>query len=371
MKTTIVHLTLGLEVGGQEKLLVEFAKQADRDRFALHFVSLTTAGPIADEILATGWPVTALQLRDGLRPEAVPRLARLFARLRAGVIHTHDERPNIYGGPAAWLVGARCIHTRHSQGASLSARQRLLVRAASETNDVFVCISRDSARQAIHQGIAARRVAVIPNGIDLARFAYRGPNPTGPAVIVARLAPEKDLGTLIEAAALLRARVPDFRLEIAGDGPCRAQWEAQAAPLGDTVRFLGMVRDVPALLERARLFVLSSVTEGISLTLLEAMARGLPIVATRVGGNPEVVADGQTGLLVAARQPAALAEAIAKCWTQPGLCAKMSEAARERVEMRFNVRLMTSAYERLYSDEKPRRWCRSGELCVSGSSMAT
>jgi glycosyltransferase involved in cell wall biosynthesis len=132
-----------------------------------------------------------------------------------------------------------------------------------------------------------------------------------------------------------------------------------------------MVRDVPALLERARLFVLSSVTEGISLTLLEAMARGLPIVATRVGGNPEVVADGQTGLLVAARQPAALAEAIAKCWTQPGLCAKMSEAARERVEMRFNVRLMTSAYERLYSDEKPRRWCRSGELCVSGSSMAT
>jgi glycosyltransferase involved in cell wall biosynthesis len=247
----------------------------------------------------------------------------------------------------------------------------LLLRATAETNDVFVCISGDSARRAIAQGIAARRVLVIPNGIDLARFAYRGPYPNGPAVLVARLAPEKDVGTLIDAAALLRQRLPDFRLEIAGDGPCRAEWEARAAPLGDTVRFLGMVRDVPGLLERARLFVLSSITEGISLTLLEAMARGLPIVATRVGGNPEVVADGDTGFLVEPRAPEQLAEALAKCWTEPGLCAKMSVAARKRVEIRFNVRSMVASYERLYIDENPRRWCRSRDLCVSGSSMAT
>ena len=371
MKTRVVHVTLGLEVGGQEKLLVEFAKHADRSRFQLHFVSLTTAGPLAAEIQAAGWPVTALQLPDGLRPEAVWRLSQLFAQLRAQVVHTHDERPNIYGAPAAWLVGARCIHTRHSQASRLSARQRWLVRATSEANNLFVCISRDSAQQAIAQGIAARRVLVVHNGIDLSRFAYHGPQPTGPAVVVARLAPEKDIATLIKAAALLRQRLPDFRLEIAGDGACLAQLQQLAAPLGETVRFLGLVREVPALLQRARLFVLSSLTEGISLTLLEAMASGLPVVATRVGGNPEVVAHGQTGWLVPAGDPVSLAEAIAKCWTQADLCVKMGVAARQRVERLFNIHSMIATYERLYCDENPRRWCRLEESCGSGSSTVT
>ncbi|MFQ3650263.1 MAG: glycosyltransferase [Gemmataceae bacterium] len=371
MKTTVAHVTQGLEVGGQEKLLVEFAKYADQSRFQLHFISLTTAGPLAEELQTAGWPVTALHLREGLRPEAVGILARLFAQLRAKIVHTHDERPNIYAAPAAWLVGARCIHSRHSQASKLSVRQRWLVRASSEANEVFVCISQDSARQAIAQGIAARRVLVIRNGIDLNRFAYQGPNPSGPAVLVARLAPEKDVGTLIEAAALLRQQLPDFRLEIAGDGPCRAHWQAQAAPLGETVRFLGMVREVPALLRRARLFVLSSLTEGISLTLLEAMACGLPIVATRVGGNPEVVTSGETGFLVPPGDPVALAKAIATCWTQSELCAKMSVAARQRVERQFDIRNMVASYERLYLDDQPRRWCRWGDLCVSESSTAT
>src|SRR5205823_10806990 len=120
----------------------------------------------------------------------------------------------------------------------------------------------------------------------------------------------------------------DFRLLIAGDGPCRAELESQCARLDlqKVVRFLGVVRDVPALLPQGRLFVLSSVTEGISLTLLEAMARGLPVVATAVGGNPEVVAANETGLLVPPRDPPALAEALSALWTRPELCARMGAA---------------------------------------------
>src|SRR5262249_42341660 len=159
--------------------------------------------------------------------------------------------------------------------------------------------------------------------IDLDRFAYRGPAADGPAVLVARLAPEKDVGTLLDAVALIVRDCPDFRLEIAGDGPCRAELERKAGPLGHHVRFLGVVRDVAGLLAGARLFVLSSVTEGISLTLREAMARGLPIVATRVGGNPEVVAHEEPGLLVPPRAPAALAEAIRRCWTRPEMCSTL------------------------------------------------
>src|SRR5215203_96363 len=137
----VVHVTLGLDYGGQEKLLVEFARHADRSRFALHFLSLTTAGPIAADLDDAGWPITALHAPGGLRPDLVYTLARRFTSLKAHVVHTHDERPNIHAAPAAWLAGARCIHTRHGQAARLTARQRLLVRAASEFNEVFACLS--------------------------------------------------------------------------------------------------------------------------------------------------------------------------------------------------------------------------------------
>ncbi|MBY0229453.1 MAG: glycosyltransferase [Gemmataceae bacterium] len=347
-RVRVVHLTLGLDVGGQEKLLAEFARHADRARFSLRFVSLTTRGPVADEIEAAGWPVTALHAPEGFRPRLVLKLASLFRELRADVVHTHDERPNIHGAPAAWLAGARCVHTRHSQASKLSARQRLLVRASSLFNHAFVCISADSARLAASQGI--RRPLVLPNGIDLSRFAFTGPDPAGPAVLVARLAPEKDIPTLLDAAALLGKACPDFRLEVAGDGPLRTELEAKRDALGlrSCVSFLGNVRDVPALLKRARLFVLSSTTEGISLTLLEAMARGLPIVATRVGGNPEVVVHGETGLLVPPSDPAALADAVARLWTQPETCARMGEAGRARAEAKFDIRRMVAEYEKLY-----------------------
>src|SRR5207253_10486932 len=136
--------------------------------------------------------------------------------------------------------------------------------------------------------------------------------PDGPVVMVARMSPEKDAESLVRAAALAARQLPAFRLEVAGDGACLPALKQLAAglALGDHVRFLGEVRDVPALLARASLFVLPSQTEGISLTILEAMARGLPVVATCVGGNPEVVEDGRTGLLVPPRDPEALARGI-------------------------------------------------------------
>jgi glycosyltransferase involved in cell wall biosynthesis len=347
---SVIHVTLGLELGGQEKLLVEFARHADRRRVALHFVSLTGRGALAADLEACGWPVTALEAPPGLRPSLVLRLSRLFARLRADVVHTHDERPNIHAAPAAFLAGARCIHTRHSQARHLSRRQVFLVRAVSLLNDRFVCISRDSMRHAAGQGISRRRLLCRHNGIDTAAFGFTGPAPGGPAVIVARLSPEKDLGTLLRAAAVLCAQYPDFRLAVAGDGPCRAELEALAVSLGlgEAVRFLGAVRDVPALLARARLFVLSSLTEGISLTLLEAMARGLPVVATAVGGNGEVVAAGESGVLVPPADPASLAAAIAPLWTDPERCARMGVAGRRRAEALFDVRRMVAAYESLY-----------------------
>lgn len=348
----IAHVTLGLDMGGQEKLLVEFARRADRSRFDLHFVSLTGRGCLAAEVEACGWPVVALEEPGGLRPGLVLRLARLFRQWQVDVVHTHDDRPLIYGTFAARLARVPLnLHTRHGQIPGHSRRRTSLLNLAARLTDRFVCVSEDSARLAVQQGVAAGKVSTLWNGIDVARFAYAGPRADGPAVTVARLSPEKDIETLLRAVALAVRTAPGFRLEVAGDGVCLPALRQLAQELGldQHVYFLGQVRDVPALLARASLFVLPSLTEGISLTLLEAMARGLPVVCTRVGGNPEVVAAGETGLLVAARNPQALAEAMLQVRRDGETGRRMGLAGRRRVEDHFDVRRMVAAYEALYA----------------------
>ena len=198
--------------------------------------------------------------------------------------------------------------------------------------------------------MSPRTVRVLRNGIDLTRFDPPTERREGPVVVVARLSPEKDIDTLLQAASLAVREDASFRLEIAGDGPCMADLQRTTADLGlhDCVRFLGQVREVPALLARAGLFVLPSLTEGVSLTLLEAMASGLAVVATRVGGNPEVVADGETGLLVPPRDPRALAAALLRLRRDDCERRRMEMAGRRRVERYFDVRRMTAAYEKMY-----------------------
>ena len=368
----VVHVTLGLDVGGLEKLLVEFARHADREEFVLHFLSLTTRGVLAEDIEKEGWPVSTLGAPPGFRPSLVLELARWFRSRKVEVVHTHDEKPCIYAALAARLAGVRrVVHTRHGRRPQLTRRQTMFVRLASRLTDAFVCVSRDSARLTFEQGVAASRIATIWNGIDLDRFAYSGPCADGPIVTVARLVPEKGLDDLVRAAALALRDCPALRVEIAGDGPCLSQLQALAASLGVSghVRFHGAVRDVPGLLARASAFVLPSLSEGIPLTLLEAMARGLPVVATRVGGNCEVVVDGETGFLMPANDPAALAAAMLQL-RDPGVAVPMGRAGRRRVEEFFDVRPMVAAYESLYRTNRAGAaitWRGASRSCTSSS----
>jgi glycosyltransferase involved in cell wall biosynthesis len=349
----VAHVSLGLDVGGQERLLVEFARHADRRRFALTFISLTGRGKLADALESCGWPVLALEEPLGLRPGLALRLARLFRTRAFDVVHTHDDRPLLYGAPAVKLARtARLVHTQHhGQLPDVSKRRKLLIALLGRLADAFVCVSHDSARFMERHGLRRRQIVTLWNGIDLERFCFHGPRPGGPAVTVARLSPEKDIANLLRAAALMARSAPDFRLDIAGDGPCRAELHRLAADLGlgERVRFLGELSDVPALLAGASLFVLPSRTEGISLTILEAMAHGLPVVATNVGGNPEVVLDGNTGLLVPPCDPQALARGIARLWGNADDSQLMGRAARRRVETHFDIRKMVASYETLYS----------------------
>jgi glycosyltransferase involved in cell wall biosynthesis len=223
--------------------------------------------------------------------------------------------------------------------------------------DRVVCVSHDSALLSATEGVARRQITTIWNGIDVGKFAYVGPTPGGPAVMVGRLSLEKDVTTLIQAAALIVPKEPRFQLVIAGAGECLPELTQQAAELGvgAHVQFLGEVRDIPTLLAGASLLALPSLTEGISLTLLEAMACGLPVVATRVGGNPEVVVDGATGYLVPPQQPASLAERVLELFQKPELGRTMGRHGRGRVEAHFRVSEMVARYEDLYHEVLRRR----------------
>lgn len=351
----VVHVSFGLDVGGQEKLLIEFAKHADRAAFDLHVISLGDRGRLAGDIEATGWGVTAMNMGRGLRPALMARLVSWMRRWRPDVVHTHDERSLFYAGPATRLLGRprpRVVHTRHWWKIKQTRRAAAVHRRLAALADRYVGVSNLVYEASRAEGIAPRRLRRILNGIDVQRFDYQGPCPGGPVVTVARLRPVKDLASLVRAMALVAPEVPSARAEIAGGGILLDELTALANEQGvaDRVTFLGEVSDVPAVLARAGLFVLPSRAEGIPLTLLEAMARGLPVVATRVGGIPEVVVDEETGLLVPPSEPEVLAAAIRRVLLDPELALRLGQNGRRRAEECFDTRRMVRDYEALYRE---------------------
>ncbi len=357
-RTRVVHLSLGTNLGGMEKLLVEFARLTDRERFELAFISLEAKGRLAGEIEQLKWPVHALDKSPGLKPRVITQLVRLLRRLRPNVLHTHNTAALIYGGLAGSLARVpRIIHTRHGQRFQASARQTWLFRFLSKLTYRVISVSEDGRQLSVKEGVPADRGCVIYNGVDLSRFPYVGPSDYGPAVLVARLSPEKDVATLIQAAKQVTTTLESphkFRLAIVGDGDERLPLESlsRALGLGTTIEFLGERKDIAQQLANASMFVLPSVTEGVSLTLLEAMARGLPVIATRVGGNPEVVVDGQTGFIVPAQDPSEMAVAIVRLYQDPALGKDMGWLGRRRVEQHFSIQKMVQEYEQQYVGTK-------------------
>ena len=354
----IVHLSLGTNIGGMEKLLVEFARFADRQRFELVFISLQEKGKLSADLEELQWPVYAFDKTPGFKPGLVLKLARQLRKLRPNILHTHNTAALFYGAMAGTLARVpRIIHTRHGQRYKDSSRQTWFFRVLGKLAYRVVSVSEDGRALSLKEGIGADRTRVIHNGVDLSRFPYEGPNAKGPAVLVARLSPEKDVGTLIQAVKhVTEALGPQhgFMLDIAGDGRIRPQLETMSESLGltQTIRFLGERNDIPQRLANASMFVLPSITEGISLTLLEAMARGLPVVATRVGGNPEVVVHGKTGLLVPAQSPQELAAAISRLYQDSSMGKDMGLLGRQRVEKQFSIHRMIQQYELMYVSHK-------------------
>ena len=354
LRSRLCHVSLTLESSGPERLLVDFARFHDRESFQVRFAAMGDVGPPADDIRQAGCEVTAMASVAKGRTARVRELARYFRQRHIDVVHTHNALPHLYATIAARLAGVSVvIHTRHGRRFGETVPERLQFAFASRLADCTVAVSDDTAGLCRHLGwLDQNRLTRVWNGIDVERFPWSGPVPQPRAISVARLSREKDLATLVEAVALIRPDIPDFRLQIVGDGPERANLQqlVHLRGLDGVVSLLGERSDIPGLLAGAALYVSSSMSEGISPTLLEAMATGLPVVATRVGGNPEVVLHERTGLLVPPESPGDLAVAIRDVCRRPDVWNPWGKAGRHRVEQHFSIRKMVQTYEQLYLD---------------------
>ncbi|HEY4099467.1 MAG TPA: glycosyltransferase [Gemmatimonadales bacterium] len=351
----VVHCVFSVAIGGQEMVILSLAAHANRALFAPRVLCLHSAGELAPRFEALGIPVDVLDqpVGAGASVATIAALRRYLRRRRPAILHTHNPTPHQYGAVARMVTDVPVlVHTKHGRNQLLNLKGRLLERFAGQLTDALVPVSLDAAEVArTVEHVPANRIRVIRNGIDV-RAGNPVPQRTGGwrAVHVARLNLVKDQETLLRAARIVADQEPAFHLDIVGDGELRDPLERLASELslGETVTFHGMQQDIRPFLARADAFVLSSTSEGIALTLLEAMAAGLPVVATDVGGNREVVVPGETGFLVPSGDPAALAGAMTALFSSPARMRRFGDAARRRAVAEFSVESTVAAYEALY-----------------------
>ena len=360
----IAHVVKSLATGGLENGVVNLVN-ATHESFEHVIVCLTTSGPLESRLRA-GVRVVTLNKQAGREIVSLAKLARTLRQLRPDVVHSRNW-PTIDTVIAARLARVPVVvHGEHGREADdpdgRNAGRNRVRRLLHPFLNRFICVSHDLRRWLIEQvRIPASKVVTIHNGVDVTRFtgadrdaarADLGLDASDVVVgTVGRLDPVKGHAYLVQAFADVARRHPESRLVVTGDGPLRGELDHLVDTLGlrDRTRLLGERRDVPAILAALDVFVLPSVAEGISNTLLEAMATGLPVVVTRVGGNPELIQAETIGLLVPARQPASLAAAIARYVDDPHLRQLDGKNARQRAVERFSLARMADNYTAVYA----------------------
>ncbi|HVX15428.1 MAG TPA: glycosyltransferase [Pirellulales bacterium] len=378
----VAHVVVSLDVGGLERLVVDLVREATRLGNESVVICLERPGDLAKQAEELGAPVYCIHKRAGLRPATVPALARLFRQLHPDVVHCHQIGALVYAGLAARRAKVRAVvHTEHGKHYSSRLRTRLLGRLASHYADRFCCVSYDIAQEVRHWRIVAqRKIATVPNGIDIGRFVDRrrhvprtevgradsirrelGIPPEAPVVgTVGRLHQIKRQDVLIRAFAksihpessLAGEATPAAHLLLVGDGPRRADLERLAAELLPDARihFAGYQAAPEHYLALMDVFVLSSESEGMPLSILEAWAAGVPVVSSAVGGVPELVADGETGILFPPGDMALLANCLKRLLSDRELADRLTATASERVRRDYSLARTAERYQRLYQE---------------------
>ena len=380
-----------LSFRGGERVFAQQATGLDRARYDVT-VACSPGGPFVEQLQAAGVRVAAFDMRPQFNPLALMQLTRFLSAERPAIVHCQG-RGDPYGRVAATLAGAPIVI---STAAAIVSRYwgsnplrklmyRLIDRVTDPMVDRWLVLNRLSVEVLERDhGIPRERIGIIPNGIEVERFA---PGRTDPLRLrrelglsadtpligaLGRLTWEKGFDTLLAALPAVLSRRPGAHLVLAGDGPLMAALQAQAARLGVAERchFLGFRADVPDVLAALDVAVLSSVIEGMPMALLEAMAAGIPTVTARVPGAVDLVDDGVNGLLVAPRDPAALAGGINRLLDDPDLAARLASAARAAVLRDYTVGRMVertvALYERLLAEQGAAPTPRAAAAALAG-----
>jgi glycosyltransferase involved in cell wall biosynthesis len=365
----VVELLATGTSGGAQEHVYNLVTRIDRERYEVSVLALS-GGPGVRRLEKTGVSVCVLdEMSDD---DAIEAVASHLHAVKADVVHNHMYRAEVVGTRAAWLLAAAglprpfVVGTVHSSRVR-SPEDRDLVRRLTPRMDHLVAVSRAIVRKIEDEGRVGAPISLIYNGVDLARYAEQDvcctlhkeyAIPAGAQVVgvVARLEPEKGHPTLLDAWPAVLEAVPDAHLLIVGEGTQREALEAQAGALGildgasSTVTFTGRRDDVPAVTAALDVAVLPSYREAQGLSILEAMALSRPVVASAVGGIPEMIDHGRTGLLVPPHDPGALATSLVRLLTDHPYADAIGRAGHDLVHERFCVELMVRAVETIYDE---------------------
>lgn len=377
----ILKVVPTLMCGGTENQFMTLGRLLDRSRFDLEFACLRRWGPFVQELADLQIPLEEYQISTFRSVHAIgqqARLARQISRRGIDIVHAYNFYGNVFAIPPARLVAPVVIASIRDRAPYLTAMQKRVQRYACQFADC-VLVNADAVKDwLIGEGYDESNIVVIRNGVDMSRFdvppsadaiRHEFGIPAGAPLVtvVSRLTQLKGIENFLEAAAALKPRYPDARFLVVGetapgDRPYLTELTNLAERLGvaDRVIFTGLRSDVPALLGSATVAVMPSLNEALSNVLLESMAAGAPLVATRVGGTPEAVIDGETGLLIEPGDSAAIARAVARLLEDRVLAARIGGAARDLIATRFSVEQMIRSTEALYMNllarKQPQRW---------------
>jgi glycosyltransferase involved in cell wall biosynthesis len=365
--TTVLHLSSSSGPGGAEAVMATVAAGLDPTHYH-SLVCLFRDGWLRERCERLGLETHVLRMNGMLDLGWLRRFTELLRDRQVAVVHAHEFGANTWGTMAGRLAGRPVVATVHGRSYYADSFKRRLAYRIVSRAATMVAVSEDVRRFVVEAtGVSRRRVRVVHNGID----------PPAPVSSEARAGVRAELGILdgeqvvtvvgslylvkghrylLEAAPQVLALCPSTVFLFAGRGDCETELRTQAKSLGieARVRFLGLRQDVPALLAIGDVFVQPSLSEGFSIAILEAMAAARPVVTTRVGGNSELVADGETGLLVEPADAPALAAAVTRLLTDAREARRLGGNGLDRVRSRFSTGAMVKDYESIY-DEALRR----------------
>ncbi|MCD6460110.1 glycosyltransferase [bacterium] len=364
-KIHVMQVLHTLEIGGAEKLAYDISKNFDPD-FKFSFFCLDGLGYLSGAIRKKGGNTYCFGRKDGLDFSLIKNFAKLLTDKKVDIVHAHQYTPYFYSVLASFFSKRKpaVIFTEHGRHQPDKVRPKRVVfnKILQFFTNKYTGVAKFSKDSLVQfEKISKKRIEVIYNGIDLEKFPEKfskseirkklGFNLNDKLIgIIARLDPIKDHKSLIEAVSIIKDKFSNCKLLIVGDGPMREHLEKQTEKLNlkKNIVFLGMRTDVPDILMALDIFVLPSIMEAASVTLLEAMSASLPVIASNAGGNKEIVVDGVTGILVEPQNPDQIAGALERLFTDKTSAENMGLAGRQRVEQNFTFDKMIEQYKNLY-----------------------